>query len=114
MCNFYLMFYTESRRPRDHFLTCSNEYDPQITKYLPLDSDTPLPRNITLEQQASGHHHGHSMSDHDKENGKNVIDDDEKLETSKNGVITSSQVFVIFIFILVIMTVLLVWMNSGE
>lgn len=56
MCNLYLMFYTASRDPEDHYITCADDALPEITDHLPSDSDTPLPRNKTLEEHAHGHH----------------------------------------------------------
>jgi hypothetical protein len=56
MCNMYIMFYTQSRDPEDHYLTCGNERMVEISSRLPSDSDVPLPRNITLEEHAMGHH----------------------------------------------------------
>ncbi len=57
MCNLYLMFYTESRNPDDHFIQCMDEQFPEITAALPADSDVPLPRNKILEEHAMGHGH---------------------------------------------------------
>lgn len=54
MCNFYMMYYTLSRNPNDHWFECADEQDPKITKYLPWVADVPLPRNETLEKLAKG------------------------------------------------------------
>jgi len=56
MCNMYLMFYTQSRDPDDHYLTCGDERVQGVSEHLPKDSDVPLPRNATLEEHAMGHH----------------------------------------------------------
>lgn len=58
MCNMYLMYYTASRDPDDHSLSCGDEYDHSVSLHLPADSDVPLPRNVTLEEHAHGHHSG--------------------------------------------------------
>ena len=57
MCNLYIMFYTASRDPEDHFISCSDEQFGAVAEALPADSDVPLPRNKTLEEHAIGHGH---------------------------------------------------------
>lgn len=39
MCNLYLMFYTESRDPEDHYLVCGDEAVPEITAHLPAGKE---------------------------------------------------------------------------
>jgi len=57
MCNLYLMFYTASRDPEDHYIQCVDEQFEKVSGALPADSDVPLPRNKTLEEHAIGHGH---------------------------------------------------------
>lgn len=62
MCNFYIMYYMdaamENARGSD---TCPGNNVPLVTANLPADSDTPLPPNPMLEEDAKGHVHHASV-----------------------------------------------------
>jgi len=60
MCNLYIMYYTVSRDPEDHYLQCMDERFPRLTQFVPESSDIPLPRNSTLEEHAMHAHGGTS------------------------------------------------------
>ncbi|KAK6178789.1 hypothetical protein SNE40_011296 [Patella caerulea] len=57
MCNFYMMFYTDSSVTRT-FSECGGSHYPNLVQSLPADSDKPLPPNPLLDEKA-GHHHLH-------------------------------------------------------
>ncbi|XP_050402331.1 peptidyl-glycine alpha-amidating monooxygenase B isoform X2 [Patella vulgata] len=57
MCNFYMMFYTDSSVTRT-FSECGGSHYPNLVQSLPADSDKPLPPNPLLDEKA-GHHHHH-------------------------------------------------------
>lgn len=60
MCNLYMMYYTDEAAGGVPFLECANSELPEDVAALPAGSDVPLPRNVTLEEHAAGHNHGHS------------------------------------------------------
>lgn len=64
MCNFYIMFYTNSTVKEPSGECLDNEI-PTLIQTLPLDSDVPLPPNPLLEEEAHGHNH-HSPPEIDK------------------------------------------------
>lgn len=65
MCNFYIMYYTDSASGATSGM-CSRNNLPSLVKQIPADSDKPLPPNPALDEIASGHHHHHGMNgDHD-------------------------------------------------
>ncbi|XP_041372877.1 peptidyl-glycine alpha-amidating monooxygenase B-like [Gigantopelta aegis] len=58
MCNFYIMFYTDSSESNPYG-TCVFNSSPQLVAQIPADSDVPLPPNPLLDEEAKGHHnHG--------------------------------------------------------
>ena len=61
MCNFYIMFYTDSsvEEPAGQ---CGGSRYPSLVKNMPADSDVPLPPNPLLDDVAHGHHHPHHHS----------------------------------------------------
>ncbi|XP_071109708.1 peptidyl-glycine alpha-amidating monooxygenase B-like isoform X2 [Haliotis cracherodii] len=56
MCNFYIMYYTDSsvKMPSGQ---CGGNRQPKLMADIPDDSDVPLPPNPDLEEEAKGHHH---------------------------------------------------------
>nr|AAD42258.1 alpha-amidating enzyme precursor 1 [Lymnaea stagnalis] len=84
MCNFYIMFYTDSS-VLEPYGDCSYDEYPDLTgQNFPKDVSMPLPPNPDLEEEAKGnHHHGgmsgssHGSSDHvdAPEDGGNTITD---------------------------------------
>lgn len=63
MCNFYIMYYTDSQLGSP-FGECIDMKYPELPKFLPSDSDVPLPRNPLLEEHAShGMHSSHTQVD---------------------------------------------------
>lgn len=61
MCNFYMMYYTESGKGTD-YLECFDDSFPSLSKQMPQGSDVPPPRNPKLEDIAEGHVHHHHMA----------------------------------------------------
>ena len=60
MCNFYIMFYTDSSDPSPGS-SCMNDQVKYLTgKHFPKDVSEPLPPNPALEEEATGHHHHHA------------------------------------------------------
>ncbi|XP_067667286.1 peptidyl-glycine alpha-amidating monooxygenase B-like [Haliotis asinina] len=59
MCNFYIMYYTDSsvKMPSGQ---CGGNQLPDLIANIPQDSDVPLPPNPELEEEAKGHQHHHS------------------------------------------------------
>ena len=58
MCNFYIMFYTDSSEGNPYG-TCVFNTSPELVEDIPADSDVPLPPNPLLDEKAEGHtHHG--------------------------------------------------------
>ncbi|GFO44719.1 peptidyl-glycine alpha-amidating monooxygenase [Plakobranchus ocellatus] len=62
MCNFYIMFYTDSSVTFP-YSQCMNNRVPSITgSNFPEDVSEPLPPNPALEEEATGHHHHGGMA----------------------------------------------------
>lgn len=61
MCNFYIMYYTDSsvKMPSGQ---CGGNMQPKLMADIPDDSDVPLPPNPDLEEEAKGHHHHAAMA----------------------------------------------------
>ena len=69
MCNFYIMYYmnandTDKKGYTDNCVGNNFKY---LFKNIPPYSDTPLPRNEALEEQATGHHHSHNSPEEEAE-----------------------------------------------
>ncbi|XP_059168734.1 peptidyl-glycine alpha-amidating monooxygenase B-like isoform X2 [Physella acuta] len=81
MCNFYIMFYTDSS-VQDPSGSCGGNDIPEITgKHFPLDVSDPLPPNPDLEEEAKGtHHHGGMSGSH-----STVINDTQTEEILMRG-----------------------------
>ena len=62
MCNFYIMYYTDSSEQHPGG-SCNNDQIPNLTgSHFPQDVSVPLPPNPLLEEKASGHHHHAGMA----------------------------------------------------
>lgn len=59
MCNFYIMFYTDSSVKNLGYSCLRNQYPSLTGDHFPADVSVPLPHNKLLEEEASGHHHHH-------------------------------------------------------
>lgn len=58
MCNFYIMYYMDAAMEDTRgSSTCPGNNEPLVSANLPADSDTPLPPNPVLEEDAKGHAH---------------------------------------------------------
>nr|KAI8738748.1 alpha-amidating enzyme precursor 2 [Biomphalaria glabrata] len=74
MCNFYIMFYTNSSVANPSWQCGTNEL-PQLTgDNFPKDVSVPLPPNPALEEAAIGSHH-HSGVNHPDEANENLYQD---------------------------------------
>ncbi|KAK0055292.1 alpha-amidating enzyme precursor 1 [Biomphalaria pfeifferi] len=74
MCNFYIMFYTDSSVANPSGQCSANEL-PQLTgDNFPKDVSVPLPPNPALEEAAIGSHH-HSGMNHPDEANENLYQD---------------------------------------
>uniref|UniRef100_T1IX66 Copper type II ascorbate-dependent monooxygenase C-terminal domain-containing protein n=1 Tax=Strigamia maritima TaxID=126957 RepID=T1IX66_STRMM len=66
MCNFYIMYYTNFEGGSSYG-DCVDVSDNDLVSAMPLDSDTPLPRNPLLEEHAHGGMGSHSHGMHHSE-----------------------------------------------
>lgn len=61
MCNFYIMYYSNSSS-KEPGGECYTNQLPLLASMLPADSDVPLPPNPLLDEEAHGHHHHAGMT----------------------------------------------------
>ena len=52
MCNLYLMYYTDAKRGSSYGICADQQEIGAVEKYMPSNSDEPLPPNHLLEEHA--------------------------------------------------------------
>jgi hypothetical protein len=70
MCNFYIMFYTDTDKG-EPFFNCYGNLFPELYNSMPASADVPPPSNPELEAAGDGHVHSTSGSNTNSNRGRN-------------------------------------------